>query len=293
MQRATQDKTVTMPDSIPASLLERGDAVKIINDLQDIRFGEIAMVIVVTWVGIALARKILPFLAERGPSQVRLYLLGSVPIIRLALMTLALLWIFPIIFNVTFQNFLVIAGGASVAIGFAFKDYVSSLIAGIVAIFERPYRPGDWVEIDDDYGEVQTVGMRAIRLRTASDNIITVPHVRMWDSNISNGNDGARTLMCIADFYVAPTHDAAKLRDKLRDVAMTSAYLEFDKPVLVLLTQEPWGTHYKVKAYPFEMRDQFAFISDLTIRGKQAIAQCGANEVTATYAASPQNAPFT
>lgn len=282
------DKAAAVAKSFPGSVSAKDDAVKIINDLQEISFGEIAIVIVGTWIAIALVRRVLPSLAERGPNQVRLYLLGAVPIIRLLLMTVAILWIFPIIFNVTFQNFLVIAGGASVAIGFAFKDYVSSLIAGIVAIFERPYRPGDWVEIDDDYGEVQTVGLRAIRLRTASDNIITVPHVRMWDSNISNGNDGARTLMCIADFYVAPDHNAAALRDKLRDVALTSAYLEYDKPVLVMLSQEPWGTHYKVKAYPFDMRDQFAFISDMTIRGKQAIKECGAQEVTAPYAATPK-----
>ncbi len=286
MLQDTNNKATVAADSVPGSVSAKDNAVKLINDLQDISFSEIAMVILATWVAIALLRRVLPFLAERGPNQLRLYLLGAVPIIRLLLMTVAVLWIFPIVFNVTFQNFLVIAGGASVAIGFAFKDYVSSLIAGIVAIFERPYRPGDWVEIDDDYGEVQTVGLRAIRLRTASDNIITVPHVRMWDSNISNGNDGARTLMCIADFYVASDHDAATLRDRLRDVALTSAYLEFDKPVMVMLAQEPWGTHYKVKAYPFDMRDQFAFISDMTIRGKQAIAECSAREVTATYAVS-------
>lgn len=282
--------TEPAPEAASGVVEAKDDAVQLINDLQDIGFGEIALVIAATWVAIYLVRLVLPFLAERGSSQVRLYLLGAVPIIRLMIMTFAILWIFPIIFNVTFQNFLIIAGGASVAIGFAFKDYVSSLIAGIVAIFERPYRPGDWVEIDDDYGEVQTVGLRAIRLRTASDDIITVPHVRMWDSNVSNANDGARTLMCVANFYVAPDHDAAKLRAALRDVAITSAYLELDKPVLVMLSQEPWATHYKVKAYPFDLRDQFAFISDLTIRGKEAIADCGAKEVQAPYAVSGDGA---
>ena len=123
-------------------------AAKLINDLQDISFTKIGLIIAGTWLVIALAHRVLPYLAEKGPSQLRLYLLGAVPIIRLALLAVAILWVTPIIFNITFQNFLVISGAASVAIGFAFKDYVSSLIAGIVAIVERPYRPGDWVEID-------------------------------------------------------------------------------------------------------------------------------------------------
>jgi len=278
-----------MPSETPSKLAgaaQQGQekAVQLINDLQDISFTKIGLIIIGTWLAIVVSRKALPYLAERGPSQVRLYLLGSVPIIRLMLLVTAILWVIPIVFNVTFQNFLVIAGAASVAIGFAFKDYVSSLIAGIVAIIERPYRPGDWVKIAGDYGEVRSVGLRAIRIRTPSDDIITVPHDRIWNNNISNANDGSRTLMCVVKFYVAPNHDAARLRSALQDVALTSAYLEYSKPVLVMLSETPWGTLYKLKAYPFDLRDQFGFISDLTVRGKQAIAEAGAVEVSAPAA---------
>ncbi len=254
---------------------------RLINDLQDISFVQIAVVVLGTWLAIYLARKVLPYLAERGPNQVRLYLLGAVPVLRLALLGFAILWVVPLVFNITFQNFLVIAGAASVAIGFAFKDYASSLIAGIVAVFERPYRPGDWVRVGEHYGEVVNVGLRSVSLRTPSDNIVTVPHLKIWDTNVSNANDGARTLMCVASFYVAPAHDAARLRSALEDVALTSAYLDYDKPVLVVLAESPWGTHYKLKAYPFDMRDQFRLVSDLTARGKLAIAGSGAAQVTA------------
>ena len=256
-------------------------AAKLINDLQDISFLRIALIVFGTWLAIFLVRRIFPSLARKGPSQLRLYLLGAVPIIRLGLLTFAILWIIPIIFNITLQNFLVIAGAASVALGFAFKDYVSSLIAGIVSIFEKPYRPGDWVEIDDDYGEVQSVGMRALRILTPKDTIVTIPHNRLWDDNVANANDGARTLMCVADFYLAPDHDAARIRADLREVAMTSAFLAWDRPVIVVLSEKPFGTHYRLKAYPFDMRDQFLFVTDLTVRGKRVIAAAGARQVAA------------
>lgn len=256
-------------------------ATQLIYDLQDISFTEIGLILGGTWLAIVLTSRLFPYLAERGPSQLRLYLLGAVPIIRMLLLVVAILWVIPIVFNVTFQNFLVISGAMGVALGFAFKDYVSSLIAGIVAIVERPYRPGDWVRIDGDYGEVRAVGMRAIEICTANDDIVHIPHDKIWKSNISNSNDGARTLMCVASFYLHPDHDAARVRTALRDVALTSAYLEYDKPVLVMLAQTPLGTRYQVKAYPFDLRDQFSFISDLTVRGKRAIADAGAVEVHA------------
>ena len=265
------------------ALAEEGQqkAARLINDLQDISFGKIGLILLATWLVILLARKLLPYLAERGPSQLRLYLLGAVPIIRLVLLVIAITWVIPIIFNITLQNFLVIAGALGVAIGFAFKDYVSSLIAGIVAIFERPYRPGDWVRIGSDYGEVRSVGMRAIEICTPADDIVHVPHEKIWQNNIANANNGSRTLMCVASFYLQPDHDAGRVRIALRDVALTSAYLEYNKPVVVMLAETPLGTHYQLKAYPFDMRDQFHFISDMTMRGKMAIADAGAVEVQA------------
>ncbi|RFC63546.1 mechanosensitive ion channel protein MscS [Fulvimarina endophytica] len=271
-------------DSVPQN------TAKLLNDMSDIRFWEIGLIVLATWLVIVLARRILPFLADRGPSQFRLYFLGAVPIIRLVALVAAILWIVPIVFDITFQNFLVIAGAASVAVGFAFKDYVSSLIAGIVAIFERPYRPGDWVKIGDDYGEVKSVGLRAVSMQTPDDNVITIPHSRIWTDNITNSNDGAHTLQCVADFYLAPRHDAARIRSVLQDVALTSAYLDYSKPVMIVLSETPFGTHYKLRAYPFDQRDQFSFISDMTVRGKLALAAAGGTEITAAAVASPSGA---
>lgn len=262
----------------------KNKAADLLNDLKDIDFVEIIAIVVGTWLLITLLRWLLPYLAERAPSKARLYLLGAVPIARLLLMTVAIIWIIPMVFNVTFQNFIVIAGAASVAIGFAFKDYVSSIVAGIVAVFERPYRPGDWVEIDGDYGEVQSVGLRSIRILTPSDDVVTVPHGTLWDQNISNSNDGARTLMCVTHFYLAPDHDAHRMRALLHDVALTSPYLDYAEAVLVMIEETPYGTHYRLKAYPFEMRDQFSFISDLTERGRDAIAATGARVMPVPYA---------
>jgi small conductance mechanosensitive channel len=260
--------------------MTRDKAANLLNDLQDISFVQIAFILLLSFGTIWVIRKTIPFLAERVPSRLRLYLLRAVPILRMIIIITALLWIIPLIFNITLQNFVVIAGAASVAIGFAFKDYVSSLIAGIVAIFERPYGPGDWVEIEGDYGEVISLGMRAIRLRTASDDIITVPHDTIWSHNISNANLGSQTLMCVAEFYLDPDHDATKVRRELVDVALTSAYLDYRRPVLVMLKETEFATRYSLKAYPFDMRDQFKFVSDLTERGQEAIREAGARPVS-------------
>lgn len=117
------------------------------------------------------------------------------PVVRLALMVAAILWIVPIVpivVSVMLQRFPLIEGAASIANGFAFKDHVSSLIAGLLAMVDHSYRAGNWVQVGDDHGELQHVGLKSLSLRTATDNKVVVPHLRLWSDNVANGNDDAR-----------------------------------------------------------------------------------------------------
>lgn len=256
-------------------------AKEILKALDNIDFVQIAVIVLTAVALVFVVRRIFPYLARFVPTRFRLYVLGLGPILRLIIILIATGLIIPEVLNLTRENVLVIAGAAGVAIGFAFKDLVSSLIAGIVAVFERPYRPGDWITIDGDYGEVKDVGLRSFTMVTPSDDTVTVAHDRLWRENIVNGNDGADTLMCVSHFFLRPDHDPRVMRRTLREVALTSPYLSYRHPVVVVLVQEPFATHYKVKAYPFDMRDQFRFISDITSRGKMEIHRLGAVEAQA------------
>lgn len=62
---------------------------------------------------------------------------------------------------------------------------------------------------------------------------------------------------------------------QLHEVALTSPYLQLNRPVVVIVLEKPWGTHYRLKAYPIDGRDQFKFTTDMTVRGKAALANLG------------------
>lgn len=244
---------------------------QILRNVQKIDVLQIVIILAVAWLLAKAVERFLPWLAERVTGRLRLYILPSVPVLRLLILIGAIVSIVPLVINLTFSNSLAIIGATGFALGFAVKDYVSSVIAGIVSLYERPYRPGDWVQIDGAYGEVQSVKLRALRLVTPDDTVVTIPSLKLWNTNIFNANDGKRNLMCVVDFYLEPRHDAALVRQTLYDVALTSPYINLESPILVIVAEQPWGTHYKIKAYPVDGRDQFQFISDLTIRGKSAL----------------------
>jgi small-conductance mechanosensitive channel len=244
----------------------------VLKDITQINFVSIILIFLVAWFMLRFVQWFFPRLAQQSPSRFRLILLPMMPLLQLVIIAGAIISIVPLIIDPTPEKLLVVLGGVAIALGFAFQEYVSSLIAGIVTIYERPYRVGDWIHIGDAYGEVTAVRFRAVELRTPNDAVVLVPHKKLWESTIFNDNDGNREHLCVADFYLHPEHDAEQVRQKLRKVALTSPYLQINRPITILVQEKPWGTHYRLKAYPIDGREQFTFISDLTVRGKAALA---------------------
>ncbi len=261
-------------------------ATQVIKSLDEINFLVIAAIVVGAWLLISVCERLLPWMAERLPSRIRLHLLRLVPVLRLLILALAFAQLLPQIITPTSENLIALFGALGLAIGFALKEYASSLIGGIVTLYERPYRPGDWVQVDNAYGEVKSVGLRTMTMVTPDDTEVTIPHSKMWTSLLFNSNSGQQTQLCVADFYLHPRHDARRVRCKLRDVALTSSYLDLERPIAVVVSEKPWGTHYRLKAYPIDAKQQFQFASDLTVRGKEALLTLGVEPAVQVLAAS-------
>jgi small conductance mechanosensitive channel len=245
------------------------------RQLDEIGLFRIVAILFFAFALIWLVERVVPWIGSRVSSRMRLYVLPWAPLLRLIIIVATVALIVPLIIKPTFENLITILGAVGLALGFAFKDYVSSLLAGIVAIYEQPFRPGDWITINGTYGEVKSLGLRTARIVTPDDTVVIIPNLKLWDTNIFNANDGQRELQCVTSFFLHPKHDGEIVRQLLYDVALTSPYIELKRPIVVVVAEQPWGTHYRLKAYPVDARDQFQFISDLTIRGKAALAELG------------------
>jgi small-conductance mechanosensitive channel len=238
-------------------------------------FVEIAIIAAASIVIIAVLQHGLRWLGDRLHGQKKLTLLAIVPFLRLFIIISTIVIIIPLVIEPSFQNMAALLGTAGLALGFALKDYASSLIAGIVAVGERNYRNGDWIRVGDIYGEVYHVGMRTVEVITPDDDRVLIPHSMLWNKPVINSNNGEARLMCVADFYLESGNDSKKAVEILEEVALTSAYLYFNSPVKIAVKEKPFGTHYRLKAYPVSGDQQFSFISDLTIRGKSVLKEEG------------------
>src|SRR5258706_3820783 len=137
--------------------------------------------------------------AERERPDRRLTILRIVPIARLLIRAAAILVIVPLLVEPTFSNILTLSAGLGLVLAYTLKDYGSSFVAGLVAVLENTYQPGDWIEVDGTYGEVRAIAGRAVHLLTADDTEVIVPHSRLWSSSIHNASSGSRSLLCVAN----------------------------------------------------------------------------------------------
>jgi small-conductance mechanosensitive channel len=214
----------------------------------------------------------------------RLSILQLIPLARLVFGTAAVVVAVPILVEPTLRHVVTLVASVGLALAFALKDYGSSLVAGLVTVLENAYQPGDWIEVDGSYGEVKAIDARAVRIVTADDTEVIVPHSKLWSTSVSNATGGNRSLLCVTEFFLHPDHDAAAAQRRLTEVAAGSSYRKSDTPVTVIVQEKPWGTQYRLKAYVKESREQFGFITDLTIRGKEALRAMGIRFAQAPYA---------
>lgn len=248
---------------------------RLFNDIDAATVATVALILVATILLIVVSQRGLNWLANRLHGQLRFRVFALVPLTRLMILIAAIVIIVPMIIDPSLRNMVTLFGAIGLAIGFALKDYVSSLIAGVVSAVELPYRPGDWVQIEDTYGEVKHVGMRTVQIQTPDDDLVDMPHLKLWDTPVFNANDGGPSLQCVASFYLAVEVEAGWVRQALKDVALTSAYLKVDAPIVIVAEEKPWGTHYRIRAYPVDPRQQFLFVTDLTVRGKRVLGEAG------------------
>ena len=263
------------------------EAIRHFSFLRELSWNHLALtaiVLIACRVLVLLVRRIVRSAAESAPSHRRLLILRMAPLSRLLIWILGIAIIIPVLVEPTVEDFVAVVATVGLALAFAFKDYLSSLMAGVVTILENTYQPGDWIELDGIYGEVKTIGTRAVRIVTSDATEVVIPHARLWTSSVSNASSGDHSLLCVTNFYLHPDHDGAAALKALAEIAESSSYRKSETPVTVNATEIPWGTHYKVKAYVADSREQFAMTTDLTLRGKQRLRAIGIAFAQARYA---------
>ncbi|WCE02664.1 mechanosensitive ion channel domain-containing protein [Pseudoxanthomonas sp. JBR18] len=178
-----------------------------------------AVVLLLTWVVSRLARRGLARYGARHPrtSQASLYTVSR--IVQYALLAAGLLIALAAI-GMPVGKFTVFAGAIGVGLGFGLQAIFNNFISGLILLFDKSLRVGDFVELESGvHGEVRDIHIRATTIVT-NDNIdILVPNSEFVSGRVVNWTHGDGSRRIKVPFGVAYGVD----KDTVKQAALEAA----------------------------------------------------------------------
>lgn len=284
---------------------------------------------VFAWLVSLLLRRALKRYGERNQSanQAALYTLST--LLHYTLLAIGLFLALDSI-GVSLGRFAVFAGAIGVGLGFGLQAIFSNFISGLILLFDRSLKVGDFVELDaDTRGTVRAINIRATRI-TTNDNIdLLVPNSEFVTGRVVNWTHGSENRRIRVSFSVSYSADKERVKkaaleaagrvsftlttegEKRPQVWLTNfADSKVEYMLVVWLTPDAarrnaainaaylWEIDTSMKAHgiemPFPQRD-LNLRSVFGLAGDEALAalhgQCGLSNSRIDAAAAPEQLP--
>ena len=116
---------------------------------------------------------------DRGSKESMVSLTGYVGVMIVFLVSLS-------VAGLELANLALIAGALSVGIGFGLQNVVNNFVSGIVLLFERPIKTGDWIIVGGSEGYVKKIQLRSTVIQTFDRADIIVPNSEIIASQVTN-----------------------------------------------------------------------------------------------------------
>jgi small-conductance mechanosensitive channel len=147
------------------------------------------------------------------------------------------------------------AGALGVGLGFGLQGVVKEFISGLVLLFDREIKIGDYVELQTgERGLVEEIGPRATRVRNSDDLNVLIPNSRLIEAPVINWTHDSKTRRIHIPFRVAYGVDKERVRDLVlegaRGVPFTLADTDRRKSQVWLVGFGESGLNFELVVWP-------------------------------------------
>ncbi|MDB5640692.1 MAG: MscS Mechanosensitive ion channel, partial [Hyphomicrobiales bacterium] len=128
--------------------------------------------------------------------------------------------------GLSFEKLAIVAGALSVGIGFGLQSIVNNFVSGLILLWERAIRVGDWVVVGDEQGHVRRINVRSTEIETFDRATMIVPNSNLVTGVVKNwvrGDKVGRIKIPVAVNLVA---DPEKVRETLIETAKAHELVE-------------------------------------------------------------------
>ncbi|MGD0721357.1 MAG: DUF3772 domain-containing protein [Roseiarcus sp.] len=152
--------------------------------------------------------------------------------------------------GLSFQNLAIVAGALSVGIGFGLQSIVNNFLSGLILLWERGVRVGDWVVIGAEQGFVRRINARATEVETFDRATLIVPNATLVSGIVKNWVHNDRVGRILVNLDVTFENDADAVREILLAVARAQdLILSIPAPLVLFNEFGDWGLKFQLVCF--------------------------------------------
>ncbi|WP_282875069.1 mechanosensitive ion channel family protein [Pseudomonas peli] len=128
-------------------------------------------------------------------------------------------------------SFIAVIGAAGLAIGLALQGSLANFAGGVLIMFFRPFRAGDWIEAQGVSGSVDSIQIFHTTLKTADNKVVIVPNGSLSNGHITNYSRESTRRVDI-NLGIDYSSDIKQAREVLLDIAKDPRVRQDPAPVV-------------------------------------------------------------
>ncbi len=116
--------------------------------------------------------------------------------------------------NIPLTVFTFLGGAIAIGVGFGAQNLLNNFISGVILFAERPVKINDLIEVENNFGIIESIGMRCTRVRTPGNVHILVPNSCFLEKNIVNwtlSDQEIRAKVMLGVAYNSAPHEVSRL----------------------------------------------------------------------------------
>ncbi|MBO4521122.1 MAG: mechanosensitive ion channel [Alphaproteobacteria bacterium] len=171
------------------------------------------------------------------------------------------------VMGVDLKSLGVLVGALSVGLGFGLQHIVNNFISGILILFERPFRIGDWIVINGHEGIVRKINIRSTELETFDKAQIIIPNADIISGALTNWTLHDSMGRLTINFGVGYASDLKKVIKLTLETTKGDDRILNDPPASVIVTSfDESSIGIQLRCYVGDISKRVLVKSDLIIK---------------------------
>ena len=166
--------------------------------------------------------------------------------------------------GLSFEKLAIVAGALSVGIGFGLQSIVNNFVSGLILLWERAVRVGDWIVVGGDQGFVRRINVRSTEIETFDRAQVIIPNSSLVTGVVKNLVRNDRTGRLVIPLTVSGAADPEKVREVLIAIAKGhDLVLKIPTPQILFTGMSGSALTFELTAVVRDVETMFRVRSDL------------------------------